>query len=70
MENKLTFHAVEATIAKMEPVPPTITFSGKDNLEILKLEPNGDIYVKGNLIENDKQVTTALKQFLVSHGYL
>tara|TARA_R110000868_G_scaffold186495_1_gene428954 strand:+ start:475 stop:594 length:120 start_codon:yes stop_codon:yes gene_type:complete len=28
------------------------------------LEPNGDILVKGKLIENDKEVVDALRKFL------
>lgn len=32
--------------------------------ELLKLCPNGDIYVKGKLIENDLEVVGALREFL------
>ncbi len=32
--------------------------------DILKLETNGDIFVKGNLIKNDKEVYPALVEFL------
>jgi hypothetical protein len=38
--------------------------------EILKICANGDIFVKGNLVENDKEVVDALREFLKSHGYL
>ena len=70
MESKLTINSkgiIQATLA--EPITPTVTFKGKDDLEILRLEPNGDIYVKGKLAENDKQVTDGLRHFLLSHGY-
>jgi len=60
-------HLLNATIA--QPPAPTIYFKGKDNTEILRLEPNGDIFIRGNLAENDKQVTDGLRNFLLNHGY-
>lgn len=48
---------------------PTIHFEGKDNVEIMRLEPNGDIFVHGNMIENDKEVVKGMRHFLESHGY-
>jgi hypothetical protein len=39
------------------------------NTEILKLCENGDIFVKGRLAENDKEVVDALKEFLILHGF-
>ena len=39
---------------------------GKD--ELLKFDNNGDIYVKGKLVENDKQVVDGLREFLKSQG--
>ena len=38
--------------------------------EILKLCENGDIFVKGKLIENDKEVVEALREFLHLQGFL
>lgn len=32
--------------------------------EILSLKSNGDIYVKGKLIENDKEVVDGMREFL------
>ncbi|PFK16608.1 hypothetical protein [Bacillus cereus] len=32
--------------------------------EIVSLKSNGDIFVKGNLIENDKEIVDGLKEFL------
>ena len=42
----------------------------KSNQEILKLYENGDIFVKGNLAENDKEVVDALREFLKGQGFL
>lgn len=57
--------------ASIAPPPPTkITFQLKDGEELLRLEENGDIYVKGNLAENDKEVVWALRMFLIGHNYL
>ena len=57
-------------INKME--KNTIFFSQVDNLnrEILKLCENGDIFVKGRLAENDKEVVDALRDFLRGQGLL
>jgi hypothetical protein len=35
------------------------------NQEILKLCENGDVFVKGRLAENDKEVVDALREFLI-----
>jgi len=35
-----------------------------DKKNVLKLSENGDIHVKGNLISSDKQVVTALREWL------
>ncbi|ADY24102.1 TPA: hypothetical protein ACR3Z0_005830 [Bacillus thuringiensis] len=32
--------------------------------EIVSLKSNGDIYVKGRLIENDKEVVDGMREFL------
>lgn len=42
----------------------------KSNQEILKLCDNGDIFVKGRLAENDKEVVDALREFLKVQGFL
>jgi len=42
----------------------------KSNQEILKLCENGDIFVKGKLAENDKEVVDALREFLKGQGFL
>ncbi len=43
---------------------PNFVFHSEEVGEILRLEPNGDIFVKGKLIENDKEVLPALREFL------
>lgn len=40
-------------------------FQGTES-EILRLNPNGDIYVNGKLIENDKEVVDGMRDFLAS----
>ncbi len=50
-------------------VDPSIIFCGKDQKEILKLAPNGDIYVNGRLAENDKSVVDGLRRFLKVQGF-
>ena len=48
----------------------TIRFFTDENNEIIKLCYNGDIFVKGKLIENDKEVVDAMREFLKTQGYL
>jgi hypothetical protein len=40
------------------------------NEPIIDFKNNGDIYVKGNLIENDIELVNALREFLKETGYL
>lgn len=56
------------TIARLSPEHPVLVFSGYGH-EILRLEPNGDIYVKNELVENDKDVVHGLRMFLASQGF-
>lgn len=37
--------------------------------EVMRFDPNGDIYVHGKLIENDIQVVDAFKNFLSQYGF-
>lgn len=49
----------------------TIQFHVDDNATtepILKLCPNGDIFVKGRLVENDKEVVEALREFILKRS--
>ena len=50
--------------------PNTITFTTTDTVEIIKLCENGDIFVKGKLIENDKELVDAMREFLMDSGFL
>ena len=45
--------------------PNTITFHTGDETEpILKLCQNGDIFIKGKLVENDLEVVEGMRKFL------
>ena len=37
---------------------------------IIVLNPNGDIFVKGKLIENDKEFVDAMREFLKESGFI
>lgn len=47
-----------------------IVFFSNDAEEILRLCDNGDIYVHGNLVENDQDVVDGLREFLKKSGYI
>ncbi|MNW42928.1 hypothetical protein D3C74_201130 [compost metagenome] len=49
---------------------PIMKILGKDGKEILRFGPNGDIFVHGELVENNKDVIDAFKEFLTDQGYL
>ena len=57
----------ELKLTEFAPPEPNIKFYGSDRLEILRLEPNGDIFVKGKLVENDKEVVDGLREFLAQN---
>lgn len=57
----------ELKLTEFTPPEPNIKFYGSDRLEILRLEPNGDIFVKGKLVENDKEVVDGLREFLAQN---
>lgn len=70
MDNKLWSNNNDVVTASLaQPITPTVYFKGDSGKEILRLEPNGDIYVNGTLAENDKQVVDGMRKFLLSHGY-
>jgi len=60
VENKISY------VSKTE--YPLLILAGND-IEILRFEPNGDIYLKGNLIDNDKEVVEGFLLFLNEQGY-
>jgi len=47
----------------VEPKPESIKFI-IDKVEMLRIEPNGEFYVKGKLVETDKEVYTEFKYWL------
>lgn len=55
----------EQIIIKKLNTPQSIIFCIKEK-EVLKFVENGDIYIKGNLVDNDKEVVSMLKEFLSS----
>jgi len=58
---------------KLIPQEQSIIFFSQvcsEKQEILKLCENGDIFVKGRLAENDKEVVDALREFLRGQGFL
>jgi hypothetical protein len=73
---ELTDEFVNNSLLELKEIVPqernTIFFVVNDNLSqpILKLCENGDIFVKGKLAENDKQVTDAMREFLKSQGFI
>ena len=48
----------------------TITFTASNTEPLLELKGDGDIFVKGKLIENDKEVVDALREFLKTQGFI
>jgi hypothetical protein len=63
-ENGITFSLDQS------PVNNLVFRSVQPSVEILKLCPNGDIFVKGKLVENDKEVVDALREFLISQQFI
>lgn len=47
-----------------------IVFSINYGTEVLRLANNGNIYVRGKLVQNDLQVVVALRNFLIESGHL
>ena len=41
-----------------------------NDLEILRVEANGDIFYKGRLIENDKEIVDGFREFFIVQGYI
>lgn len=49
---------------KKTDVPTDVSFFGSSGTEILKICENGDIFVKGKLIQNDREVYVGLCEAL------
>jgi len=43
---------------------------GVDGNEVIRFEKNGNIFVKGKLAENDKEVVDGFRRFLNSQGLM
>ena len=57
-------------ICNFVPDENTIYFHTDSVTEILRMENNGDIYIRGKLAENDKEVVDALRDFLKEVGHI
>lgn len=50
---------------KKEIISNSITFQIRQDLTpVIEFKENGDIYVKGSLIENDKELVIAMRKYL------
>lgn len=63
----ITFCNEEGLTLGKTNIEPTIIFHGKNNIEILRLEYNGNIYVQGRLAENDKEVVDGMRKILMGN---
>ena len=73
MKNKTSLESdnlKENNIVKTNDEEYLLQFNSKDNDEILKLCVDGSIFIKGKLIGNDIEVIDALREFLISQGFL
>jgi len=46
-----------------------MTLHSIDDKEMLRFEPNGDIFIHGKLVTNDREITDGFREFLGSQGY-
>ena len=62
----------DTLILKPDLAPNTIIFTNEKSIvePFIKLCENGDIFVKGKLIENDKEVVDAMREFLTQQGFI
>jgi len=51
-----------------EPGPGEIKFMLGGDMEFMRFENNGDIYVKGNLVDNDVEVLQAFREYMLVAG--
>ncbi|MBK5474328.1 hypothetical protein JFU54_28505 [Bacillus sp. TH19] len=61
LTTKLTLNSDD--MARLNPSHGDIIFNAGGK-EIITLKSNGDIFVKGELVENNKEVVDGLKEFL------
>jgi hypothetical protein len=55
---------------KAAPSPRLFLLVGSNGKEILRFEKNGDIFLRGMLTDNDKQVVDGFRDFLYGNGLL
>lgn len=54
-----------------KPIEPAITFKLQDQeTPFLQINPNGDCYVKGELVENNRAVFEGFKSWLIEAGFM
>ncbi len=76
MEELNNLSVPEGVVLKLQPsnLPPSSIVFFRDNngdgTPILELKENGDIFVKGRLVENDKEVVDAMREFLGYQGLI
>lgn len=76
MEELNNLSVPEGVVLKLQPsnLPPSSIVFFRDNNgdgnPILELKENGDIFVKGRLVENDKEVVDAMREFLGYQGLI
>lgn len=66
-EHKITF--TEPSIMVLTE-PSIMVLTDREGREMLRVEPNGDFFRNGKLIEKDKDLTDALRDFLRCQGYV
>ena len=54
----------EVGVGSIEPAAIVLMAQTPEVKEMLKICANGDIFVKGKLVENNKEVVDALREFL------
>ena len=54
----------------LEPSAIKFDLGKNENEPIILLKDNGDIYVRGKLAENDKEVVDAMREFLKDSGFI
>ncbi len=64
VEMSLTFHDVDINKLARDTSHDSIILKVGEQ-EIVSLKSNGDIYVKGKLVESDKEVVDGLREFLM-----
>lgn len=70
MENNITMPTSEVNSFIIPITTKLLTLFTKEKEEILRFEQNGDIFLKGKLIENDLEVVEGFRLFLKSQSLI